>query len=251
MFTTTVGRRAIRRHGRKVPGMSPSPQPAQPRKNAKSSDSETGRARGVDFEPLVDQAYRDRAVGATACPTTADLDPRQLLRYAAGRADEDELLAVEEFVSRSRWGEERVVALVRGNRPGAPPGLASAIARRLLGGPGNPVLETVARAVLELEDGGMDAGTKNLQEVLKKASGPKTRAACLIGLGRIDEARKTLDASRKELSKDATHRLLDRVSSAAQGSRKSATDDATDDGALLALLDLLPSLGGESEQKKK
>ena len=249
MLTTTVGRRALRRHGRKVPGMSPAPQPSQPRKNAKGGQ----RARDAgEFEPLVDQAFRDRAIGATACPTVADLQPRQLLRYAAGKIDEDERLALEDFVSRSRWAEERVVALVRGNRADAPPNVGSSLAKRLLADPDNPTLAAVGRTVLELEGIKTGTGSKSLEEALKKASSPGTRAACLLGLGRLDEARKTIDSSRKELSKDATHRLLDRVSSAALGSDDdSKGDDSADERALLAVLDLLPSLAGETERKKK
>ena len=63
----------------------------------------------------------------------------------------------------------------------------------------------------------------------------KTRAACLIGLGRHEDARAILESQKK--NQEPVWNLLRRVSSAAaQG------QETSDEAALIALLDVLPSL---------
>jgi hypothetical protein len=94
MFTTTVSRRrAIRRAGRKGFEIMTAREPA-PRK--------TRQPAPADYEGFIDGAFRDNATGTSSPPTAADLEPRQLLRYAAGKATEDERVGLEDFVKRSR-----------------------------------------------------------------------------------------------------------------------------------------------------
>src|SRR5207248_1725314 len=122
------------------------------------------------FHAVADAAFRERyrggELGTRSSPGAGDPDPRQIVRYAAGRARGDERAALETFVAQSTWARERVVALVRAKRPDAPL-LAHALARRLL----DPSFESVsqskkasspatlvASAVLEAECGGGDPG---------------------------------------------------------------------------------------------
>ena len=56
---------------------------------------------------FVDGALRDHVVGIQSIPSAADLEPRQLLRYASGHASDDERTALEDFVKRSRWASGR------------------------------------------------------------------------------------------------------------------------------------------------
>lgn len=248
MFTTTtVGLRAplIRggRIGRKGSSIMSAPQPSQPAQPRKTQRG------GTDFEGFVDGAFRDHVVGTSASPSAADIqmygcEPRELLRYAAGKASDDERMALEDFVKRSRWGYERVVSLVRSNRPDEK-GLRNELGRRLLdatgtkargaaGGASEKVVAIVGQAILQVEG----VGSKSLEDAwktLEKNGSPKTRAACLIGLGRHEEARKILES---QSSKEPVWSLLRRVSSAALECDQERSDDA----ALMALLDAFPSL---------
>jgi hypothetical protein len=239
--TTTVGRRARRAFGRKgFVLMSAAPQPAQPQRNPR-----VGAA--GDFEDFIDGALRDHVVGTGGLPLAADVEPRELLRYAAGKVSDDERTALEDFVKRSRWAYDRVVALVRGNRPGET-GLRGQIARRLLAAGKNSkeqgdrrgqrgAVTIVAEAILEVEG----VKTSSLEEALEKTGSPETRAACLIGLGRHDEARRVLESQTSLESKAPSKpmwKLLERVSAAAMTSGEEAADDAV----LLAVLDVFPTL---------
>jgi hypothetical protein len=115
--------------------------PQQPgRKGPKGPTTTTG-----DYEKFVDGALRDHVVGTNAPPTAAEIDPRELLRYAAGKANDDERTALEDFVKRSRWAFDRVVALVRCNRKNAGDGVANRIARKLLAN------QSLKDALLELK----------------------------------------------------------------------------------------------------
>jgi hypothetical protein len=213
----------MKTHGRKgFLIMSGAPQPAQPRKSQQPSG---------DFESFIDGAFRDHVVGTAGLPPLGELEPRQLLRYAAGKATDDERTMLEDLVNRSRWAYERVVTLVRSKRPTAGK-LPNALARRLLDGNGK-ALSIVGQAILEVE--GVNA--KSLEEAwkkLEKEGTGKTRAACLIGLGRHEEARKLIDEGR-----DPVWTLLRRVSAAALETKGEGDED---EAALLALLDVLPSL---------
>jgi hypothetical protein len=232
--TTTVGLRAptrIGRNGRKGFQIMSAPQPSQPAQPRK-----TQRAGADGYEGVVDGAFRDHVVGTGAPPSAADIEPRELLRYAAGKASDDERTALEDFVRRSRWAYDRVVSLVRSNRPDEK-GLRGTIGRRLLDTASRTnTLAIVGQAVLEVEG----VGSKSLEDAwktLEKNGNPKTRAACLIGLGRHEDARKILES---QSTKDATWNLLRRVSSAAL--QCDHDRDRADDEALIALLDAFPSL---------
>jgi hypothetical protein len=175
-------------------------------------------------------------VGVGAPPSPSDLEPRELLRYAAGKATDDERTALEDFVKRSRWAYDRVVTLVRSNRPNET-GLRNQVARRLLGDTKTKAARIVGLAILEVE--GITSSLENasieaIWKTVEKSGSPKTRAACLIGMGRHEDARKLLDAA----ANDASCNLLRRVSTALLESDEAAADDA----ALLAVLDMLPSL---------
>ncbi len=227
MSTTTVGRRArMKTHGRKgFLIMSAAPQPAQPRKSS--------TAPLADFESFIDGAFKDHVVGTTGLPPLGELEPRQLLRYAAGKATDDERTALEDQVKRSRWAYERVVTLVRAKRPTAGK-LPNALARRLLGDGNGKALAIVGQAILEVE--GMTV--KSLEDAwkkLEKDGSGRSRAACLIGLGRHEEARKLMD----EGARDPVWTLLRRVSAAALETKGEGDED---EAVLLALLDVLPSL---------
>jgi len=246
MSTTTVGRRVYRR-GRKVSEImsSSAPQPAQPQRNKPSQQQSSGvdSLRGAEFERFVDGAFRDHVVGTTGLPSAGDLEPRQLLRYAAGKTTEDERTALEDFVKRSRWAYDRVMTLVRAKRPDNPNKLPGSIARRLLENPGNRTLTVVGQAILEVE-GIQSKSLEDAWKKLEKDGSEKTRAACLIGLGRHDEARKLIE---DRSAKDPVWTLLRRVSAAAleskaQGPARMQGGQDEDDAALLALLDVLPSL---------
>lgn len=234
MFTTTVGRRPSRkstRAGRKGSlVMSAAPQPSQPQRNPQIA----GDFAGKSFEGFIDGALRDHMVGTGAPPSAADLEPRELLRYAAGKATDDERTALEDYVKRSRWAYDRVVSLVRSNRPNET-GLRNQIGRRLLNsGSRTNAVQIVGQAILEAE-GIKTNSLEDAWKTLEKSGSPKTRAACLIGLGRHEDARKLLES---QSTKEPVWNLLRRVSSAAcQSSAETA-----DDEALLALLDAFPSL---------
>jgi hypothetical protein len=231
--TTTVGPsrspRAPGAYGRKVLSvMSATPQPAQPQKNP-------NRVAG-DFEGFIDGALRDHVVGIGAPPSAADLEPRELLRYAAGKATDDERTALEDFVKRSSWAYDRVVTLVRSNRPGET-GLRNQVARRLLsagGGGRTKAVAIVGQAILEVE-GIRSNSLEDAWKTVETQGSPKARAACLIGMGRHEDARKLLET---QSTKDPSWSLLRRVSAAALETSGEASDDAT----LLAVLDALPSL---------
>ncbi|MEZ0229467.1 MAG: hypothetical protein ACAI25_12630 [Planctomycetota bacterium] len=224
--TTTVGRRARRAFGRKgFLVMSAAPQPAQPQRNPKVAG---------DFESFVDGALRDHVVGTGGLPLAADVEPRELLRYAAGNATDDERTSLEDFVKRSRWAYDRVVALVRSNRPGEA-GLRNQIAKRLLNANNRTkAVQIVGQAILEVE-GVKTSSLEDAWKSIEKTGSPETRAACLIGLGRQDEARRVLEDQK---SQKPVWKLLERVSAAAMTSGGEAADDAV----LLAVLDVFPTL---------
>jgi hypothetical protein len=194
------------------------------------------------FEAQVDEAFRDRSLGTLSLPTPLDPEPRTLLRYVSGRTSPDERATVEAWLARSRWAYDRVVALVRAARPGAPP-LARALAARL------PIAPTAGAAVAAaaLEVAGLDpsdltGALERLREAKPgepkasrgdKLGGPQaTRAAVLLGLGRHDEATRLVG------DRDDTP-LADLIRSLASST---ARDSAQTDHALLLVLDRLPTL---------
>ena len=242
MFTTTVGRRATSRFGRKAFEIMTAREPA-PRKPSRQSRPE-------EFEGFVDRALRDHATGTSELPQASELEPRQLLRYAAGKANEDERLLQEDFVKRSSWAYDRVIALVKANRPKTT-GLANGIARRLLAGNGTKAAVVVGEAVLEAD--GVEGSPETAWKKLEKSGDDKTRVACLLGLGRTQDARKIVEKNKS--SKELVWNLLRRVSSAASNENESgpgrSRPDGADDEALLALLDVFPSLLGDNSPSKR
>ena len=201
----------------------------------------------AEFESFLDEAQRARVNEARDVPLLADIEPRALLRYAAGRVSADERSQVEQFLgTRSTWGYERVVALVRAARPGKT-SLAGSLARRLLDAKERPALPLVAAAVLEAE-GDVPGAAAKFDEAwrgLEKNGSPHARIACLLGLGRMDDAKTLLENA----AADPVTTLLRRVTAAHRSDRDS------DEAPLLALLDVFPTLIGENEptgaKKKK
>jgi hypothetical protein len=208
---------------------------SQPGKNP-GKKNPTTTATPAQFESFLDEAQRARVDVARDMPLVADIEPRALLRYAAGRVSQDERAEVEQFLgTRSTWGYERVVALVRAARPETKKTLAGSLARRLLDAKERPALVTVAAAVLEAEGDapGAEAKFDEAWRGIEKNGSPRARIACLLGLGRLDDAKTLLE---KASPADPVTTLLRRVTAAHRH------DPAADDAPLLALLDVFPTI---------
>lgn len=243
---TITARHWPRAHSREISIMAATP--ANPGHNG---FGRTG-ASSEHFEAFADQALREHAAGIPGMPTTADIEPRQLVRYAAGRTtadgfSADDRVTIQDFVQRSPWCYDRVVALVKAKRPGQG-GLAGAIARRLLDASERPAHQVAALAVLEVEGLGdrfetalEKLGTTGSVDAWLRSAEPSTirgRAACLVGMGKSADAKKLLENADKN---DATANLLRRIASSL----------SSEDDSLLALLDAFPALMGENGAKKR
>lgn len=224
------------RDPRKVTPMNPT-NPQRPA--SKTGDDRPG---APTFESLLGQGLRDRTLGVGGAPSLAEVAPQQLLSYASGRSPEDERAYVESVVSRSTWAYDRVVALVKASRATSQP-VARSLAKRLLDGtvsggdaaPRETVAAAVAAAILEAQGDALGASGRFAESLAKlPSSAPVARAACLIGLGRPDDARAALGKATRDTtgaSADLLRRLSDTLS-------PTTSEDAT----LLAVLDSLPSL---------
>lgn len=155
-------------------------------------DGGLGDGGATGFDGLVEIAVRERtARQASPGPLLAsELDPVRLCRYAGGALSGLERSETERVLARSRWAVGRVAALVRAGRASGSVSELRGLARRLLQlGDASPAPEVIVGAAL-LESLGRDPASP---AAAAAAQGPE-RAAGLLALGRLDDARRALEA---------------------------------------------------------
>lgn len=151
------------------------------------------------FDGLVETAVRERTArqASPGLLLASELDPVRLCRYAGGALSGLERSETERVLARSRWAVGRVAALVRAGRASGSESPLRGLARRLLqlGDASRapqaeaPRPEVVVGAAL-LESLGCDPASP---AAAAQAQGP-ARAAGLLALGRVDDARCALEA---------------------------------------------------------
>lgn len=156
------------------------------------------------FDGLLETAVRERTArqASPGLVLASELDPVRLCRYAGGALAGVERSETERVLARSRWAVGRVAALVRAGRASGSESELRGLARRLLqlgeAGKGSqpdapqpeaPQPEVIVGAAL-LESLGCDPASPAASAA---AQGPE-RAAGLLALGRLDEARRAFEA---------------------------------------------------------